>query len=86
MKQQTQKKEYNLWKIIAIIFIVLFAIETSFLLYSVGLYNRELTNTNTCYYDYCGNYPQATYQEGVCICYDYDVLGNYVQVKSKYFK
>lgn len=72
------------WKVLAILFIILFVLETSFVGYAVHIYNVETENTNICYYDICGEYPDALYQEGVCSCYDYDVLGSLIIVDQEY--
>lgn len=71
------------WKTIAIIFIVLFTLETSMILYGNYLINKETKETNSCYYDICEEYPEAIYDSGICYCYDYDVLGNLNVVKTK---
>ena len=74
------------WKIIAIIFFSLFILETSYLGLSFYYYFSELKKTNICYYDFCGEYPQALYESGVCSCYDYDVFGKLVVSKQEYMK
>lgn len=74
------------WKIIAIIFITLFVIETSYVFYAVYAYNHELDKTNICFYDICSEHPDAEYYENVCYCYDYDLMGELVVVKSEYMK
>jgi len=78
--------EKTTWKIIAIIFIVLFVLETSFLTWSIMLVNKETEQANICWYDICGEYPEALYDSDVCTCYDYDLLGEYVVAKTEYMK
>jgi hypothetical protein len=72
------------WKTIAIIFIVLFTLETAFMVWAVYISVREEQRTNDCYYNFCGNYPDALYYDGICECYEYDVMGNPVIAKTKY--
>ena len=63
------------WKTIAIIFITLFVIETSFFVWSYTLVLKEEKQTMECYYEICEDYPEAWLEEGLCTCGDYDNLG-----------
>jgi hypothetical protein len=74
------------WKILAIVFIVLFILETAFVLWSINNYNKEIENQNMCYYDICGEYDDAVYQDNICYCYDIDVIGNYKVAKTEVLK
>jgi len=74
------------WKTIAIIFIILFTLETAIVLWGVIENNHQTKNMNTCYYDFCSNYSDAYYVNDVCTCYDYDVMGNEVVAKTKYMR
>ena len=74
-KSQKIKKPTN-WKKIAIIFIVLFVIETSLFIWlfyggSNETYYELSENENICYTGICGDYDDAYYDEleGVCYCY-----------------
>ena len=67
----------NGWKVTAIIFIVLFILETAFIFWAVGLANESTALENECYYDICdlGN-PNSRYDtwyvdtvDKVCSCY-----------------
>ncbi len=58
------------WKTIAIIFIILFTLETSFFIWAWNMYAREQENQNTCFYEICDGYIDAWYYEDVCLCYD----------------
>jgi len=72
------------WKTIAIIFITLFVIQSLFIglsYYSVASENKAI---NECYYNTCSENPDADYENGVCTCYDYDVLGNLIIVKTEF--
>lgn len=72
------------WKVLAIIFMII-----TFLLIGVFAWaylstvndNKEL---NICYYEICQDYPEAYLVDGVCSCYDYDVIGNLVVAKQTY--
>ena len=79
MKAQT-------WKTLAIIFGILFLLETSFWIYSYNVVTKDEENMNICYYEVCGEYPQAFYEDNICHCYDYDILGELVVSKSKVIK
>lgn len=74
------------WKTVAIIFIVLFLVETIFIGWSIFYYNKEQENQNICWYDICGAYPDAIYENNICTCYDYDIFDNLVVAKTKYMK
>jgi len=75
--------EKTFWKTIAIIFLVLFILETAYLVWAVSLYYTEVENTNVCYYEVCKDYPQAELSDGICTCYDYDLIGNLQAVDWK---
>lgn len=74
------------WKTTAIIFIVLFALETSFFIWAISSYMMELDKTNECYYDICSEYPQALMEDNVCYCYDLSSSGEFVVSKTKFIK
>ena len=74
------------WKVIAIVFIVLFALETLFVVWTTVSYTNELNKMNECLYDICGEYPDGWYEEDVCTCYQYDLFGEYVVAKYEYMK
>ncbi len=66
------------WKILAIIFIALIFIWIFKISYD------KIDQENECYYNICGKYPDAFYQDKVCTCYDYDVIGGIVVDKTQY--
>lgn len=74
------------WKIVAIIFILLFVAETFFMIWSVMYSNSEEEKTLICYYDVCEEYPDAWYENNLCTCYDYDVLGDLIPVDWEIIK
>ena len=74
------------WKVIAIIFIALFIIETAYVSWGVWLVKSEENKINECYYGICEEYPEAFYKEKICYCYDYDLLGELKVVKIEYMK
>lgn len=78
--------EKTTWKTIAIIFIALFILENLFITWTVLETNKEIEKTNVCYYDVCSEYPEAMYEYDLCTCYDYDLLGDLVVVKTEYMK
>ena len=78
--------ENTTWKILAIIFIVLFVIENLFFIFMVNIVLNDEEKVNECYYNICGEYPEADYEDKVCSCYDYDNLGNLIIAKTEYLK
>jgi len=75
--------EKTTWKTIAIIFMILFILETAYCIWAVSLYYDEIEDTNVCYYEFCREYPQADLTEGICTCYDLDILGKLIPVDWK---
>lgn len=78
--------EPETWKALAIIFIILFIVETGVMLWVYNLGIQEDKKTKTCLYDICSEYPEADYSDDVCYCYDYDMFGDYIIVKTEYMK
>ena len=72
------------WKTTAIIFMILFFLLLGYNIFGITLYYLDISNTNDCLYNYCGDYPDAYYEDGICYCYDYDLLGNLVVAKTRY--
>jgi uncharacterized protein YpmS len=71
------------WKIISIILIIIQIIEIAYVTFAVYLVNKEETLTKECYYDFCNNYTEADYVNGICYCYEIDLIGNYKIAKTK---
>lgn len=63
------------WMTIAIIMIIIFLGENVLLYYSYKSLMKEENLNKQCVYEYCKEYEQAFYQEGVCTCYGRDTLG-----------
>ena len=74
------------WKLIATIFIILFLAENIFITVGLIVIDKEERQTKECFYDICGTYPDAYFDESVCSCYDYGTLGDLVIVKEVYMK
>lgn len=74
------------WKTIAIIFIILFVIETTYVIWEVNVYFNEVDKKNECYYDICNGYPDAYYEADVCTCYNYDMFGSLQIAKEEWMK
>lgn len=81
---ENTKTKVNKWKTIAIIFIILFTLETSLIIWGITLINEEEENINECYYNICNGYPDAYLFENVCYCYDYDDKDELVVVETNY--
>lgn len=76
----------NKWKVVAIIFIILFFLETGFIIYAINIALEEEKDINLCYYTICNDYQDAWYENGVCYCYENDILGNLQIGKTEYMK
>lgn len=65
---------------------VLFIVENIFLGWGYYLLIEEERSTNNCLWNICGEYIDASYDAGVCLCYDYDLLGDLVVAKTQYIE
>lgn len=85
-KTKMKKQVKPIWKTIAIILMAILIILFVIVIWSNASYNKEMKETNICYFDVCEQYPDAEYDyyEKVCYCYDYDMMGDLVLSKTKY--
>ena len=74
------------WKITAIIFIILFGLHLLLDVWMVYSVSVEEEKMNVCLYDICEYYPDAMYEDNVCYCHDYDMLGELIVAKTKYMR
>jgi len=74
--------EKTTWKIIAIIFITIVVLETSFITWGWFLTEKQIENQNHCFYEICTDYPEAFYEDNLCTCYEYDMFGEYTIAKQ----
>ncbi len=76
-------KKTNGWKITAIIFIVLFIVETSIVIWAIDSAYETMDNENECIYNICEDAESYRFDEyyNVCECYTDNEL-----VKSEYMK
>ncbi len=80
-----EKQKINGWKVTAIIFICLFAGLLILNIWAVASVINDEEETNQCYYNVCSEYIEATYDEGICRCYNINSTGEYELVKTEYF-
>lgn len=71
------------WRTIAIIFIILFGVLLFFNIWAINYYSAEEKRTDECYYDFCSEYPDADYIDGVCFCYENDIMGGLIVADTK---
>ena len=74
------------WKLIAVIFIVIAILESILICYSLISYSNQIKETNECFWDICGDYPDAQYDNGICSCIDYDMFGNEIISHTEYMR
>lgn len=74
------------WKTIAIIMFILLTIETAIFVWGFFIIADEENKMNECAYNICGEYPDAYYEDEICFCYDYSILGDLQVVKTEYMK
>lgn len=82
----TENKKTNKWKVVAIIFIILFTLETLMIIWGTILIQEEEEKTAECYYDICEDYPEAYFLDDYCYCYDYDQTGELDLVLMEYME
>jgi len=65
--------ERNHWKTVAIIFIILFVLETAFIGWAIGYATDQDEKEKRCIVNICDGYPSYQYDmfEEICTCYDY---------------
>lgn len=76
----------NGWKVTAIVFMATTLGLCLYIGYSIYVYNKEQNNIDICYYEVCNDYVDAWYSEGVCYCYERDLLGELIVGKTKLMK
>ena len=71
------------WKVIAIIFIVLFILENVWFIWAILYTNHEEARIKTCYYDICSSNDDAYYETNskTCVCYNYDLSNELNEVE-----
>lgn len=74
------------WKATAIAFIILFLLLLAFNIYATNKVIQEEEKMNECFYDVCEEYVDAWYEEKICYCYEYGLLGDLQIAKTKYMK
>lgn len=71
------------WKVLAVVLILILIAENLFLWYSYKTVAEDDKTMLQCYYEICGDYADAWLDiQGICYCYDYDLLGNLKVVKT----
>jgi hypothetical protein len=60
----------NGWKVTAIIFIILFILETLAFVGLLKIGYDEITNENKCSMNVCADYDSYQYNTGICYCFD----------------
>ena len=73
------KKQRNAWKTIAIIFIILFVLESALIIYNIAIFLNQENKLERCAVDICGYSPELedwngeydghNYDEYLNICY-----------------
>jgi hypothetical protein len=79
-----EDEKTNKWKIIAIVFIILFFCLVAFIIYGLYLNSQDEKKTYECWYNLCGEYADAEFSENICYCYEYDTLGQLIVAKTQY--
>lgn len=72
LKSGGKMDKVNKWKITAIIFIILFVLETLFVGIVTNIGINEIKNEEKCSNDICYEYDAYQYYENTCYCYTGD--------------
>ena len=70
----------------AIIFLIFILLENLVFVLAYLSVVEDEEKSYECFYEICEDYPDAYYENALCSCYDYDVLGNLIVAKQKYMK
>lgn len=74
----------NVWKVLAIVLLILLVIENLFIYLGIKEVEEEEEKEKQCLYDICSSFYDAEYLENVCYCYELDFFGNYMVNKTEY--
>lgn len=74
----------NSWKVTAIIFIILFLLETLFFGWAIWAAIQDENRMKECYYEVCSEYVDAYYEDNICTCYEADMFGEYIVAKTQW--
>ena len=61
----------NGWRTLAIVFIILFILETAFLVWAMNLGTQAIENKQKCVYNTCAEYDGYYYDDTSTMCYCY---------------
>ena len=80
-------KKPNTWKVVAIIFIVLFFLETFLIIWVISVGSKSMDNEKECSVNICGEINESTSYsfdsiENTCYCYD----NNGEVIKTQFIK
>lgn len=81
-----KEKKNNKWKTIAIIFIVLFILETLLMVNSYMIGDKIMDNEEICSYDVCSDYKSYYYDYTTDQCYCYENGEPNSPIKVEYYK
>lgn len=73
----------SFWRTIAIVFIILFVVETTLFIWLLNSSLKEIKKEQICAYNICGEYPSYLYESDLCSCYDSDNYGNLEIIKTE---
>ena len=74
------------WKVLTIILLVVIILENLFFAWGYYLVVQDENNYNECAYEICADYPQAYFENEICSCYDYSMLGDLEIIKQEWLK
>lgn len=72
--------EKQTWRTLAIVFGITTFLLMSLYVWSYVVASNQIEQENMCMYDMCKEYSAGYVTEGLCTCYDYDVLGELIEV------
>jgi len=78
--------ERTTWKALAIVFMILFWVETILVLWGLVYIFAVEEKEYECLYDVCGEHAYAEFDDPICYCYEYDVFGELILDKTEYMK
>ena len=78
---KTKQGVYPAWRAWAIVFLILFVLETAFIAWAWTTATEDIAKENECSINVCAEYSSYYYESGMCYCYDNGEI-----VKEEYVK
>ncbi len=76
----------NSWRTFAIVLLILFILQSLSIITSILNDFEQDQNEKSCSYDTCDGYDESEFDNEICYCYEYDLMGKLKVVKETWIK